>query len=215
MSRSFNNSQKTFIWNRQKGLCGSCSQNLFDEVDIEYHHILNYKDGGASIVENAVMLCEGCHLHCHDYNFRKSVLIYRAEFKYANWEENSFYKGRKKGKEVEFTKKTLDDFDKHYEGKNMQEKDSIENHIRMLNKFKENLLTLKPKIIMLRDEYKKQIDIMENAGFFVDIITPLRNKHQAFSSKVVDIDNQLRKQDLIIERMVGILNRARARMREN
>jgi len=193
------------MWNRQEGKCGCCGDDLKEEVDIEYHHILNYKDGGASIVENGVMLCEKCHLHCHNYDFKKSVLIFRAEFGYANWDENQFYKGRKKGKEVEFTKKTLDTFDKQYEGAKMQQ-DNYENHIRMLENFKQNLLALKRHTLVIRDKYKKQIDVMESAGFVENIITPLRNRYQIFSSKIDEIDRQLEQHNQKIEIQKEALN---------
>ncbi len=193
MSRSFNNSQRIFIWSRQNSKCGSCGKSLAKEVDVEYHHILNYKDGGASIVENAVMLCAECHSHCHDYNFQKSVLVYKAEFKYANWEENSFYRGRKKGKEVEFTKKTLDEFDRKYERTIMT--DSYDNQLRMLDDFGRNLVALRASSINLRDKYKRQIDVMGSAGFMKDYTSVLEIKYYRLYSKIEDINEMIERQN--------------------
>lgn len=186
-----------------------------EAMKIELHHVLNQKDGGAGIVENAVMLCGECHLHIHDNNFKKSVLVFRSEFKYANWDKNPEYKGRKKGKDVEFTKKTLDDLDKQYKGKKMIEKDNIGNHIRMLEDFRGNLLILKPKIIEIRNDYQKQIGMMEKAGFFEDIIIPLRKKYQIFALKVNDIDKEIMSHQKEINRAISILNKTRSRARMN
>ena len=190
MSRHFNNSQKVFIWHRQNGCCGNCGQNLSNETDIEYHHVLNYKDGGASIVENAVMLCELCHLHCHDYDYKKSVFVFRQQFTYANWPANRDYKGRKKGKQVTATRKMLTALDHQYQGDRMQV-DNYENHIRMLVDFEKNLLALKRHLQVIREQYQKQINAMESAGFVENIISPLRTKYQIFSRKIDELDQQL------------------------
>jgi len=192
---NFNNSQKTFIWSRQKGLCGSCGADLSDEVDIEYHHVLNCKDGGVAIVENGVMLCEACHLHCHDNDFKKALLVFRAEFKHANWEENSYYKGRKKGKEVEFTKKTLDEFDKI--GEEMNNK-NYEGHLQMVNQLKETLTQLQKKMYSITETYKHQINVMENQGFMDNYITPLRGKQGQFSSIIENLQGMIDQHKQII-----------------
>jgi predicted nucleic acid-binding Zn-ribbon protein len=199
MSSKFNKSQEKFIIYRQNGKCGNCGKDLAEATKIELHHVLNQKDGGAVIVENAVMLCGECHLHIHNNNFQESILIFRSEFKYANWDKNSEYKGRKKGKEVEFTKKILDEFDKQYKGANMQQ-DSYANHIQMLIDFQKNLQPLRQYLNDLREKYRKQIDVMENAGFMEETITPLRQKYQAFSSKINEIDRQLIQHNQEIDR---------------
>jgi len=214
MSLKFNKSQEQFVIYRQNGKCGNCGKDLAQATKIELHHVLNKKDGGAGIVENAVMLCGECHLHIHNNNFKESILIFRSEFKYANWDKNSEYKGRKKGKEVEFTKKSLNEFDKQYKGANMQ-KDNYENHIRMLKDFKQNLQALKQHIKVIREKYKKQIDAMENAGFVENIINPLRNKYQTFSLKIDEIDRQLAQHDQKIKMQIEALNSLRAIARMN
>jgi len=199
MSSKFNKNQDRFVIYRQNGKCGNCGKDLAEAATIELHHVLNQKDGGAGIVENAVMLCGECHLHIHNNNFQESVLIFRSEFKYANWDKNSEYKGRKKGKEVEFTKKTLDEWDKQYKGASMQ-KDSYKNHIQMLIDFQKNLQPLRQYLNDLREKYKKQIEVMENAGFMEETITPLRNKYQSFSSKIDEIDRQIIQHNQEIDR---------------
>ena len=103
---------------------------------------------------------------------------------------------------------------KQVKGANMQ-KDNYENHIRMLKDFKQNLLALKRHIQMIREKYKKQIDAMESAGFVEDIISPLRNKHQVFSSKVDEVDRQLAQHDQKIEMQTEALNALRAIARMN
>ena len=55
--------------------------------------------------------------------------------------------------------------------------DNYENHIRILNDFNQNLLALKRHIEIIKDKYKRQIDVMENVGFVNNIIDPLRNKY--------------------------------------
>ena len=157
-------------------------------MDIEYHHVLNCKDGGVAIVENGVMLCEVCHLHCHDNDFKKPVLVFRSEFKYANWDKNSEYKGRKRGKEVEFTKKTLDKFDK--QGKKMDNQ-NYESHLQMVNELKQTLSILQNKMEILKDNYKKQIDTMESATFMDNYIEPLRGKYGEFSQIIDTIQSMI------------------------
>jgi len=68
MAQEFNESQKQFVIYRQNAKCGNCGENLAEVMKIELHHVLNKKDGGAGIVENAVMLCGECHLHIHNYD---------------------------------------------------------------------------------------------------------------------------------------------------
>jgi len=214
MTRDFNNSQKTFIYSRQKGCCGNCGANLSDEVDIEYHHVLNHKDGGASIVENGVMLCKACHLHCHDYDFSKPVLIYRDEFKYANWQENSYYKSRKKGREVEFTKETLNRFDKQYRGEVMQI-DSYENHVQMLESFNRNIVALKRHIQEIREQYKRQIDVAESAGFVQNYTDTLKTKYQVFSTKIDEINALIERQDAKLKQQKEIMGNLISMARSN
>jgi len=197
MTRNFNQSQKKFIWSRQNNRCGNCGKNLLEEVNMEYHHILNYKDGGASIVENAVLLCDKCHLHVHNYNFKKSILIYREQFMYANWEKNSEYKSRKKGREVDRTKATLDKFDQQYEREKMSS--SYDEQLRMLENFDEDLHTLKSKLQELRSNYKKQIDKMKHEGFFEDYIKTLQQKYQEFSIRIDQVDELIKKNQVEIK----------------
>ena len=196
---NFNNSQKTFIWSRQKGLCGSCGADFSREADIEYHHVLNCKDGGVAIVENGVMLCEACHLHCHDNDFKKPVLVFRSEFKYANWEENSYYRGRKKGKEVEFTKKTLDKFDKQG-AETIMEEQSYEQHLAMLVGFRQQLKVLKEQIEKTAEQYRRQINAMQNAGFMINHIEPLQAKYATFRVRIEELEDLIVSQSRKITR---------------
>lgn len=95
------------------------------------------------------------------------------------------------------------------------QKDSYEKHIRMLKDFKQNLQALKRHIQVIREKYKKQIDVMESAGFMEETVTPLRNKYQIFSSKIDDIDRQLAQHDQKIEIQTEALNALRAIARSN
>lgn len=188
MSLKFNTSQDKFVIYRQNGNCGNCGENLVKAMRIELHHILNQKDGGTGIVENAVMLCDECHLHIHNYDTKKSILIFRDEFKYANWDKNPEYKGRKKGKEVEFTKKTLNESDKQGEQMSNQ---NYESHLRMVEGLKYKLSQLQSTIGIIEEKYKKQIDAMESATFMTNYIVPLREKHTQFSEIIEDLNNMI------------------------
>ena len=95
------------------------------------------------------------------------------------------------------------------------EKDNLENHVRMLKDFKQDLLSLQREMKIIRDKYKKQIDMMENAGFVTNIIEPLRNKYQTFSLKIEEIDRQLKRYDQKIEIQIERLHSAIARARIN
>ena len=95
------------------------------------------------------------------------------------------------------------------------QKDSYENHILMLETFKQNLQELKRHLELLREQYKKQIDVMENAGFVQNIIEPLRNKYQIFSAKIDEIDRQLAQHDQKIEIQIEAFNSLRATARIN
>ena len=188
MSLDFNKSQDKFIIYRQDGRCGNCGKDLKKATKIHLHHVLNKKDGGAGIVENGVILCGECHIHVHDYNTRKSVLVFRNEFKYANWEKNIEYKGKKQGKEVEFTKRTLNEFDKQGEEMSNQR---YESHLRMVEGLKYSLSQLQSKIETIKEKYKKQIDAMESATFMTNYIEPLREKHTQFSEIIEDLNNMI------------------------
>jgi len=190
MPLNFNKKQDQFIIYRQDGRCGNCGVDLKkEEVEaIHLHHVLNKKDGGAGVVENGVILCSVCHLHVHDYNTRKSIYIPREQFKFANWERNVEYRGRKKGKEVEFTKKTLDELDKIGEKMNNQ---NYESHLRMIGELKQTLMTLQCRMDELKEKYKKQIDRMESATFMENYITPLRNKYGQFSNIIEKLQKMI------------------------
>ena len=188
--QNFNKSQDKFIIYRQDGRCGNCGIYLKDEEveAIHLHHVLNKKDGGAGVVENGVVLCAKCHTHVHNYNTKQSVFVFRKEFKYANWDRNFQYKSRKKGKEVEFTKRTLDKFDKLGEKMSNQ---NYESHLNMINELKETLYHLKRMMSSIKEKYKQQIDTMENATFMDNYIEPLRNKYGEFSSLVEGLQEMI------------------------
>ena len=202
----FNNSQKNFVLARQKARCGNCGKHLQDEPDIEFHHLLKQQEGGAGIVENCVLLCAACHLHIHNHNFKQPLFVYRHEFIYANWQGNKDYKGRKKGKSVEFTKDRLAELDQQ---RAIMQIDHYENHLRMLEDFKQNLLTLRRYNIEIRDKYKQQLDRMEGAGFVQNIIQPLRDKYQIFAVKIEEIERLMQQHEQKIEMQKQALNTLR------
>lgn len=66
--------------------------------------------------------------------------------------------------------------------------DNYENHLRVLEDFRNNLLALKRYTINIRDKYAQQLLAMENAGFVQNITQPLQNKYQLFSNKIDQLD---------------------------
>ncbi len=208
---NFNDSQKTFIYSRQKGLCGSCGDDLSDEANMEYHHVLNCKDGGAAIVENGVMLCPVCHQHSHYNNFRASISVFRAEFEYANWVDNHYYRGRKKGEAVAFTKETLDEFDKI--GTAMDNR-SYEGHLAMITELKQTLNILQEYMESIKDKYKQQLDAMESTTFMDNYIQPLREKYNGFTEIIKTlqamIDEHKRQISLHEEALENLIQDARS-----
>lgn len=73
----FSASTKRQALERQKSRCASCgttitalgrvgrSKHRFGE-GVQAHHVLSIKSGGASAVENCVILCESCHYSAHE-----------------------------------------------------------------------------------------------------------------------------------------------------
>jgi len=118
------------------------------------------------------------------------------------------------GKSTTITTDTQDDVYNILNGAGMK-KDNYANHIQMLKDAKQDLLVFKRHIQKIRDKYKNQIDTMENSGFVKNIITPLRNKYQIFSSKIDEIDRQLAQHDQKIEKQIEALDTLRAIARIN
>ena len=85
-------------------------------------------------------------------------------------------------------------------------KDNYENHIRMLNHFKELLKSLRAYIKTIKEKYKYQIDYMEEAGFVENIVEPLRNKYQVFSLKIDDMEELLKTYEEKINKQIEGLN---------
>lgn len=95
------------------------------------------------------------------------------------------------------------------------EKDNYENHIHMLQDFKQSLITLKRNLQLINEKYQKQIDMMESAGFVEDIILSLRHKCQAFTSKVDEVNRQLEEHNHKIEMQTEALTALRTIARMN
>ena len=95
------------------------------------------------------------------------------------------------------------------------QKDNLENHVRMLQDFKQDLLALQREMKIIRDKYNKQINMMANAGFVTNITQPLQNRYQIFSSKIDDIDRQLTRYDQKIDVQIDSLYNSIARARIN
>lgn len=85
MARYFTEEQKVHIWWRQNnGNCGHCGEKT--NADAHYHHILMWKDGGASTIDNGVLLCYDCHKNVHNNsNYKESVMFLHNDFRYGNF----------------------------------------------------------------------------------------------------------------------------------
>ncbi|MDQ7084953.1 MAG: hypothetical protein Q9M36_08465 [Sulfurovum sp.] len=68
---------------------------------------------------------------------------------------------------------------------------SYESHLQMVNQLKERLTALQNKIESLKENYKKQIDAMENASFMDNYITPLRGKYSEFSQIIDTVQSMI------------------------
>jgi RNA-directed DNA polymerase len=53
------------IWQRQKGKCPNCNQDINLETEWETHHIVPRSQGGEDITSNLVMLHPNCHKQLH------------------------------------------------------------------------------------------------------------------------------------------------------
>lgn len=91
MGRYYSPKQKVTLWWRQDGRCGLCGVDMNDSVDprAEYHHVLRHADGGATSIDNGVMLCKLCHEQSHNIGrFKDSVSVSHSDFAYANFSAN-------------------------------------------------------------------------------------------------------------------------------
>lgn len=58
--RSFTDSQKRTLYERQKGICCAC-ENLFNIDKMEADHITPWSHGGKTDISNGQMLCRECN----------------------------------------------------------------------------------------------------------------------------------------------------------
>lgn len=62
--REFSEAQRTTLYNRQKGICPDCGEH-FVKRDMHAHHIVSWRNGGLTELNNGVMLCKECHSRRH------------------------------------------------------------------------------------------------------------------------------------------------------
>lgn len=62
--RQFNDSQRTALYNRQKGICPDCGKHYI-KSEMHAHHITPWYNGGITELANGVMLCKECHNQRH------------------------------------------------------------------------------------------------------------------------------------------------------
>ncbi len=130
--------------------------------------------------------------------------------------QNIHYSNSKSSdKSIKITTNTQDNVFNILNNGGTMQKDNLENHVRMLQDFKQDLLSLQREIKIIRDKYLKQINMMESAGFVTNITKPLKKRYQIFSSKIDDIDRQLTRYDQKIEIQIDSLYNSIARARIN
>ena len=64
--RHFNDVQRLAKYNSQNGLCAHCGKPFALE-EMEAHHIVSWRKGGPTKLENCEMICKDCH-HAHHAN---------------------------------------------------------------------------------------------------------------------------------------------------
>lgn len=87
--RYFSQEEKTLMLERQEYMCGCCGENLWKShlEDISFsefhaHHILPYSMGGATTLDNGVILC----IDCHEYY----TILSRGGYLYGGGDEGSY-----------------------------------------------------------------------------------------------------------------------------
>ena len=58
--RAFNDKEKRILYERQQGICHSCTKQ-FDYDDMQGDHIIPWSKGGKTSLENGQMLCRKCN----------------------------------------------------------------------------------------------------------------------------------------------------------
>lgn len=62
--RAFSETQRTALYNRQKGICPDCNKHYI-KSEMHAHHITPWYNGGLTELNNGVMLCKECHTQRH------------------------------------------------------------------------------------------------------------------------------------------------------
>ncbi len=84
--RLFTLEQKTKLFNRARGICEKCHQEL-DPEDWHAHHVVPHKDGGQTHIDNGQALCVDCHKFIHRESIDKD--IYPSFRKDYSWQERA------------------------------------------------------------------------------------------------------------------------------
>lgn len=63
--RQISEEEKIEVYGKADGCCEKCGKKFKDYKDAEYHHIELYSDGGPSILDNIMVLCNKCHNDIH------------------------------------------------------------------------------------------------------------------------------------------------------
>lgn len=69
-ARKFNRGQRDEMLIRQEYMCGGCGESMWRKPSYlrQAHHIVPYFAGGATRVENGVILCPTCHVSADNLN---------------------------------------------------------------------------------------------------------------------------------------------------
>lgn len=166
MARYFTEQQKVHIWWRQNnGICAYCGEKT--DADAHYHHILMWKDGGKSTIDNGVLLCYNCHKYVHNNSdFKQSIMFLHNDFRCGNFSASG-------------------------ESNYIRTINEIKDEIRKLKykdlseKFSQEQKEIATQIQEIINKFKNQYLIKEDKNNLFGIINDVRDTiHQKFQDKI-------------------------------
>ncbi len=89
----------------------------------------------------------------------------------------------------------------------MKQTDDYNQHLRMLEEFKANLIKLKPRLEEIERKYKHQIDAAEATGFMVDYVKQLKEKQWKLSNKIENLKSLINRQSMKISNQEQLIRR--------
>lgn len=104
------------------------------------------------------------------------------------WNFNNSYESFAKNYDIGYTDGQRVKHEIYTKGGNMSE-NTYTYQLQILHNARNNLEALKKKMLIVRDQYERQIQAAKNAGFMEDYIEQLRAKFSMFSQRIDDTQN--------------------------